>query len=208
VTGKFPLHPPFAEQGSFWPSQLPADEIAQITELVGRALDALQVSVGITHTEVQLTAAGPRIIEVNGRLGGQIHDISTRSSSMDLIKANALLAVGEPVEVKPVVADRVVFLNILPGPVGPCTLVAVRGMRAVRRVPGITGYTGLAHPGRYFAGPPGIHRLGLLHGEAPDHEAMISLVDRARSALSFEFSDQRPASSPHPIAGPFNGRLS
>ena len=188
VTGKFPLHPPFAEQGSFWPSQLPAQEIAEITELVGRALAALQVSIGVTHTEVQLTSAGPRIIEVNGRLGGQIHDISMRSNAVDLIKTNALLAVGEPVDVKPVATDHVVFLNILPGPVHPCTLTAVHGMRTVRRIPGITGYTGLAHPGHYFAGPPGIHRLGLLHGEAPDHEIMIALVDQARSALSFEFS--------------------
>ena len=190
VTGKFPLLPPFAEQGSFWPCPLPADEIAEITDLVGRAITALQVSVGITHTEVQLTPAGPRIIEVNGRLGGQIHDIAMRSNSVDLVKANASLAVGQPVDVKPITVDSVVFLNILSAPDRPCTLTAVRGMRDVRRLPGITGYTSLAHPGQSFPGAPGIHRLGLLYGEVPDHESMFALIDEARSAIGFEFSYQ------------------
>ena len=190
VTGKFPLRHPFAEQGSFWPSQLPSHEIAEVTDLVSRTLTALKVSIGITHTEVQLTSNGPRIIEVNGRLGGQIHDISMRSNSIDLIKTNALLAVGEPVSVKPVNIDRVNFLHVLLAPVRPCTLTAVHGIRSVRRIPGITGYTSIAHPGEYLPGGVGSRRMGLLYGEAPDHEAMIALVDQARSALTFEFSYQ------------------
>ncbi|WP_078850083.1 ATP-grasp domain-containing protein [Streptomyces sp. NRRL F-5126] len=189
VTGKFPLRPPFAEQGSFWPSQLPAHEVTAVTELVSRALIALQVSVGITHTEVQLTPTGPRIIEVNGRLGGQIDEIATRSDSVDLIKINALLAVGDPIGVEPACAGKVVFLNILSAPTHPCTLTAVHGVRSVRRIPGITGYTSLAQQGQYFPGAPEMHRLGVLYGEACDHEAMIAIVDQARSTLSFEFSE-------------------
>lgn len=190
VTGKFPLRPPFAEQGSFWPAHLPAHEITEVTELVGRALIALGVSIGVTHTEVQLTADGPRIIEVNGRLGGQIHDIALRSNSIDLVKTNALLAIGEPVSVKQVETDRVHFMNVLLAPVRPCVLTAVHGIRSARRIPGITGYTSVARPGEHLPGGVGSRRVGLLYGEAPDHDTMIALVNQARSALTFEFSYQ------------------
>jgi hypothetical protein len=188
VTGKFPLRPPFTEQGSFWPSQLPVQETTEVTDLVSRALAALKVSIGITHTEIQLTAEGPRILEVNGRLGGQIHDLSVRSDSIDLITTNALLALGKPVSVQPVSVDTVTFLHVLLAPVRSCTLTAVHGIRSVRRIPGITGYTSLAYPGEYLPGGMGPHRIGLLYGKALDHESMVALVAEARATLRFEFS--------------------
>ncbi|MFD0531315.1 acetyl-CoA carboxylase biotin carboxylase subunit family protein [Kitasatospora arboriphila] len=66
VSGKFPMAPPFREQGQFWPSALPPQDVAAVADLTTRALRALGVDFGVTHTEVKLTARGPRIIEVNG----------------------------------------------------------------------------------------------------------------------------------------------
>ena len=50
---------------------------------------------GLTHTELKLTASGPRIIEINGRLTGHMN-LTTRSTlGIDLVRLGGLLALGE-----------------------------------------------------------------------------------------------------------------
>jgi biotin carboxylase len=52
-----------------------ADELLQDPELIdflGAAHAALDITGAITHTEVRFTASGPMLIEVNGRLGGDL----------------------------------------------------------------------------------------------------------------------------------------
>lgn len=66
VGDKLPLAPGFRENGQIHPSVLPAAEQAQITGMASAALEALGVTEGITHTELKLTADGPRVIEANG----------------------------------------------------------------------------------------------------------------------------------------------
>lgn len=51
---------------------------------------------GITHTEIMLTATGPKIIEVNGRLGGDmIPYLGLRASGVDVGLAAAAVACGK-----------------------------------------------------------------------------------------------------------------
>lgn len=78
VTGKLRLLPPFRETGQFWPARLPADEREEIIDLAVAALEALDVRTGLAHVEIKLTPAGPRVIEVNGRLGGLQVDLAQR----------------------------------------------------------------------------------------------------------------------------------
>ncbi|CAJ1938248.1 unnamed protein product [Cylindrotheca closterium] len=42
-------------------------EVAEISDYLRRCLDALQISWGITHSEIIMTARGPRLVEVNCR---------------------------------------------------------------------------------------------------------------------------------------------
>lgn len=69
VTGKFPMVPPFRETGRFWPSPLEPAEEHLARDLARRSVEALGIREGLTHTEIKLTPDGPRLIEVNGRLG-------------------------------------------------------------------------------------------------------------------------------------------
>ena len=75
VTGRSTLAEPYRATGSFIPSNLPRDILAEICSLTTEALLALDVTTGIYHTEVKLTRDGPRIIEVNGRVGGSIPEL-------------------------------------------------------------------------------------------------------------------------------------
>ena len=45
-------------------------------DIASMAIKALGVRVGFLHTEIKLTPDGPRIIEVNGRLGGSVAEMA------------------------------------------------------------------------------------------------------------------------------------
>lgn len=94
VTGKFRQIPPFIEVGHVWPAQCSEEELLSVVELTLSALDALGFSSGIAHTEFKLTPAGPRLIEVNGRLGGFINVMCASDPQADLYRVAGLIAMG------------------------------------------------------------------------------------------------------------------
>jgi biotin carboxylase len=188
VTGKYPLVPPFREVGQFWPAPLPPDELDQVTGLVDAALRALGVRTGLTHTEVKLTADGPRIIEVNGRLGGHIHELAKRSCGVDLVRVAAQVALGEPVRAEPLLPARVHFQYNGTGPVEAGRLTEILGVRSVRGTPGVTGYRGYVRAGEHLPGGVMTRQLDLLCGDAVDHETMFGVLDEALAHLSYRFA--------------------
>ena len=187
ITGKFPQMRPFRELGHIWPADLPAHETTEVTGLVTRALRALGVEFGIAHTEVKLTATGPRIIEVNGRLGGYVNELSRRSCGVDLVRIAGLLALGKDAWSDPVAPARVHFQYWGAGPTDPCELVATHGVKAARRVKGITGYRPLIRTGQRLDGGVMTNQLHLLCGDTEDHVAMFAALDEALAQLTYEF---------------------
>ncbi|GGU48241.1 hypothetical protein GCM10010211_10550 [Streptomyces albospinus] len=188
VTGKFPLIPPFRETGQFWPAPLPDEELRRVQDLTGEAIRALGITTGITHTEIKLTNAGPRLIEVNGRLGGNINDLSVRAVRRDLVELAGRLALGEAVDAPPVTLNRVVFQYSNLAPSRPCRLDSLSGQRRLRNAPGITGYRTWIRPGTPIDGGVSTHDLDLIRGEAADHAEMIALLETALSHLTFGFT--------------------
>lgn len=98
ITAKTPLTDKYAETGMFIPSPFSDELNLKILELEKKAIDALGVKEGITHTEIKLTDYGPRIIEVNGRLGGYVSEIIKRGMSIDLVKIALKLSIGESLD--------------------------------------------------------------------------------------------------------------
>ncbi|HSR69862.1 MAG TPA: ATP-grasp domain-containing protein [Acidobacteriota bacterium] len=71
ITEKFTTGAPnFVETGHIVPAALSEQERDQIVGVVLQLLEALELDLGPTHTEVMLTATGPRIIESHIRPGG------------------------------------------------------------------------------------------------------------------------------------------
>ncbi|MGH2952362.1 MAG: ATP-grasp domain-containing protein, partial [Solirubrobacterales bacterium] len=85
VTGKFPLAEPFRERGSFVPHTLDDRTATRVTTLAEAAIGALGIRDGVVHTEIKLTVHGPRVIEVNGRVGGLVADLLRRGAGYDLV---------------------------------------------------------------------------------------------------------------------------
>ncbi|MFJ9774307.1 ATP-grasp domain-containing protein [Kitasatospora sp. NPDC101157] len=189
VTGKHPLTPPFRESGQFWPSALSDRDRTAVSRLAVRAVDALGVTTGLCHTEIKLTPDGPRIIEVNGRLGGHLNELARRACGTDLVRAAALLALGALPPPAPAPPDRVYFQFNGLAPVRPGRLRALTGGDEVRSLDGITGHRPYVRPGDQLPGGVGSVFLDLLTGDAPDHRAMVDLLDRALPLLRYEFTD-------------------
>ncbi|MBZ4321253.1 ATP-grasp domain-containing protein [Streptomyces huiliensis] len=189
VTGKHPLTPPFRETGQFWPAALPHEDREAVSDLAVRAVTALGVTTGVCHTEVKLTPGGPRIIEVNGRLGGHLNELSRRACGVDLVRVAALLALGAPPPPAPAPPGRVYFQFNGLAPVRPGRLRALTGGDEIRRLEGITGHRPYVRPGDDLPGGVGSVFMDLLTGDAPDHPAMVELLDRALPLLRYEFTD-------------------
>ena len=95
ITDKTPLALPFRETGSIIPSSLPAHRMQEAYDCATAAIRALGITRGVTHTEIKYTPDGPRIIEVNLRLGGHLAFLSKHGIVDDVIVQAALVALGQ-----------------------------------------------------------------------------------------------------------------
>lgn len=188
VTGKFALAPPFREPGQFWPAPLDPVDDELVRSLTSSALAALGVVDGLTHTEIKLTPDGPRIIEVNGRIGGFISDLAHRCLGRDLIELAALVAMGEPLDGPPEVGPHPVYYQYSnlapPDAVG---LRQVEGLPQVRRTPGVTAYRQLVRPPCGLTAGVATQELDLMCGTAQDFNEMFRTIEEAIQPLMFEF---------------------
>ncbi|MFG2977969.1 hypothetical protein ACGFYY_33855 [Streptomyces sp. NPDC048331] len=131
VRGKPPLVPPFRETGRFWPSPFGRAEDEELTALARSAVAALGIRTGITRTELEVTPQGPRLIEVNGRLGGGIQELSLSAMDLDLTGYAARIALGETTPPRLVPVEGVHFQLILLAPRRSCEVVATDAVGVV-----------------------------------------------------------------------------
>ncbi|TNJ62510.1 ATP-grasp domain-containing protein [Paenibacillus hemerocallicola] len=91
--------PYFIENGHMFPAKLSDETRIAVTQFVRDALKAAGFDHGIAHTEVKLTAEGPRIVEINPRTAGNyIVELIQRVTGIDLLQAFVDLSLGmEPV---------------------------------------------------------------------------------------------------------------
>jgi biotin carboxylase len=89
--------PRFIEVGHRAPAKLAADEWDAISTLVTALLDLVEQRTAPAHTELRLTADGPRIIESQTRFGGdQIWEICELVTGVDLMSETMATLLGLP----------------------------------------------------------------------------------------------------------------
>jgi biotin carboxylase len=129
LTGRFPLAQDFRETGFFIPASLDDESRSAVLDLATRAIGALGVRTGCLHTEVKFTPDGPRIIEVNGRLGGGVPEMLERAAGVSLLDLTLRVALGESVSVdSPVATSRIGYRFFLQPPTVSATVTAVEGI--------------------------------------------------------------------------------
>jgi biotin carboxylase len=129
VTGRFPMAQMFRETGFCIPAAIEASTRDAALMLTGQAIDAVGVATGCTHTEVKFTAEGPRIIEVNGRLGGGIPDMLEAAANFSVLSVSLRIALGEAVSLDSLIpCDRVGYRFFLQPPALAGTVTAIEGI--------------------------------------------------------------------------------
>jgi biotin carboxylase len=92
------LNAALVEVGHTTPAGITPEEASAAAELTTRFLTAVGLTEGPSHTELMLTADGPRIIESHNRIGGgRLRDLVWRAYGLDL----ARLAVSVPLGLEP-----------------------------------------------------------------------------------------------------------
>ncbi|MGW3197183.1 ATP-grasp domain-containing protein [Streptomyces sp. NPDC001118] len=74
----------------------------QVAPVAAAALEAVGITHGVSHVEIRLTEDGPKVIEVNARLGGDlIGELVRLATGISLPLASAALACGEIPDLRP-----------------------------------------------------------------------------------------------------------
>ncbi len=193
VTGRFPLDAPFRETGSFLPSDLNQDDTAQVLALATMAAEALGVTHGMLHTEIKMTPEGPRIIEVNGRIGGGIPRMMERIGGPDLLRVALKIAVGTQKEADlegDAEPNAVAFFRWIHGPNRLLHLESVTGIDEVGQLPGVAEVRLNREPGGLVdPRDGGAGHVVAVEGMVASHEDLRDLLRDISSNLSIVFED-------------------
>ncbi|MFF8271605.1 ATP-grasp domain-containing protein [Streptomyces sp. NPDC016562] len=140
--------PAFIETGHMFPADLAPALAAEAADSAVRAVEALGLDHVVCHTELKLTPAGPRLIEVNPRpAGNRITELVRHVTGVDLAAACVDVALGHTPDlaVRPTGVRSAAIAFLLPEAAG--TLTGIDGADQVRGRPGVLELT-LAEPGR------------------------------------------------------------
>jgi cysteine synthase/biotin carboxylase len=175
--------PHFVERQHVFPADLPTDVVESLSSTVRAALDAVGLRRGPSHTEVRLTPAGPRIVEINPRLaGGMIPELFRLTTGTDLLAAQLDLATGREPEVD-CVPDGCAAIRFLTAP-RPGVLAEVDGLDQARALPGVTRVTVTAQVGDRVAPPTDAYgRLGYVIARGASRTEVLASLDAADAAI-------------------------
>jgi len=115
VSQQFPTHEPsFQETGLHCPPEHDAKAVRRLVELSVQTVQTFGFQRGVLHVEGKCTSKGPRIVEVNARMGGgRIHQIVEAVWGVDLIEAHLRAALGLPQQLTPSRKPRCAVVNSL-----------------------------------------------------------------------------------------------
>lgn len=177
VTGRFPLAAPLRETGMFIPAAMPADERQAALDLATAALQALGVERGCLHTEIKMTPDGPRVIEVNGRIGGGVPEMLLDVAGVELLPIALRVALGDQEDVAPLPPTTGVgylFFRHLPQELG--RVVAIEGLDELRARPGVRRLVLNFGPGSELDWREGTDEcVFTVEGVVADHDALLAM---------------------------------
>jgi biotin carboxylase len=191
LTGRFPMAENFRETGFFIPAALqPADRQAAL-DLATEAVAALGVTTGCLHTEVKFTPDGPRLIEVNGRVGGGVPEMLERAAGVRLIELTLRIALGEDPHVDgPVETDRIGYRFFLQPPAASVTVEAIAGLDKVSDHPGVDSISIHQGPGADLDWKDGTrNHIMAVVGSAEDYDELQAVERLLHREVTVTYAD-------------------
>jgi carnosine synthase len=106
--------PSFQDTGLHCPPDHRPKDVRRLVELSVQTAQAFGFLRGVLHIEGKCTSKGPRIVEVNARMGGgRIHQVVEAVWGVDLIDAHVRAALGTPQQLTPSRKPRCVVVDSL-----------------------------------------------------------------------------------------------
>jgi biotin carboxylase len=189
--GRFPLAEPFRETGNFIPAIFDPAAEQTMLRLVEDAVRALGIRDSVLHTEIKLTVDGPRLIEVNGRLGGRPPFVLETVSPVNLFAVACQVAAGVPVKFEhPVPTDGVGFWLMIHGPTSARRVRGIEGLDRLAALDGVEVVRTNRGPGEPLDWRSGTdaHVLAV-RGRTADHGDLAELVATIRRSTVLTFED-------------------
>ncbi|MGA2209272.1 MAG: ATP-grasp domain-containing protein [Acidimicrobiales bacterium] len=189
TNGRLPLADPFRETGTFIPSELDAEQTSSVLTVATDAIRALGVRNGCLHTEIKLTPNGPRVLEVNGRVGGGVADMLKLACGLDVVALSVRVALGLPIDLEDMVAcPRVGYRFLYQPPVSAHVVATIEGLDRVSELPGIHRVYLQHGPGNEFDAADGsVAYLFDTVGSVSDHDALLAVVRTIRDTVSVTY---------------------
>ncbi|MFI5702587.1 acetyl-CoA carboxylase biotin carboxylase subunit family protein [Streptomyces xanthochromogenes] len=142
--------PGFQEVGHLVDATDPLLADPQIHDVALTALNAIGATTGVMHVEMRLTRRGPRIIEINARLGGDlIPHLVHLATGLNLPQIAADLAVGTDPELTPTRSQSAAIRFLYPAVTGRVTT-----MYAGLSASWLDTFEWTAEPGDHVNAPP------------------------------------------------------
>ena len=177
----------FLEIGHQQPSQQPKAVFDAAVDLAGRALRALGVENGVTHTEFRITPNGPVLIETHTRMaGGHLHVVTRLSTGVDLADTVVAFSLGEKVDARPAPQGEAAAIRYILGRPGK-----VRGafVPPPEEGTGIRAVLG-PQPGRVVSGRSASReRLGHVIATGPTPELAGKAAEEFIGRIRIEYFD-------------------
>ena len=189
TNGRMPLAEPFRETGTFIPSQLEPAQATAVLEVAGEAIGALGVRHGCLHTEIKLTPDGPRVIEVNGRIGGGVPDMLMLASGEDILALSMRMALGQPIDVEGLIpCERIGYRLMYQPPAAARVVSSIDGLDQITRLPGLHSFSVKHGPGDEFDAADGSNSyLFEVVGSVENHGALLDMARSVRDTVSVTY---------------------
>ncbi len=194
LTGRFPPAENFRETGFFIPAALNEADQAAVLALATSAIEALGVTTGCLHSEIKFTPDGPRIIEVNGRVGGGVPEMLNRAAGVALLELTLRIALGEAVRINgPVATKRIGYRFFLQPPSLSATVAKISGIDAVNDFPGVDAITVHQGPGSILDWKDGSrNHIVAVVGTADDYEELQTVNRLLNNEVVVTYADVSP----------------
>jgi biotin carboxylase len=188
ITGRFPPAEPFRETGFFIPCAFDEDQCAAIAAMATAAVKAMGLDAGVLHTEVKLTPDGPRVIEVNGRIGGGVPEMLLDATGVELLPIAIRVALGETIVFDAMPAcTQIGYLLYVQAPLAMHTIRAVDGLDELRARPGVEEVVLNRGPGRSVDWRAGNHgHVFSVRGSVASHELLRSIEQHATREVQIQ----------------------
>ncbi|HLX77674.1 MAG TPA: ATP-grasp domain-containing protein [Acidimicrobiales bacterium] len=145
TTGKFRHAPPFRGRGCFLPSSVDAATETEMFDAAEAAAVALGITDGFLNVDVKLTPVGTRIVEVNGRLGGNVDMLMELAGGPPVLPLVFRLALGRDMTADPALPSllsgnwsRVGYFAWVQAPMAASRLSGVAGIDEVAALPHVS----------------------------------------------------------------------